>query len=171
MITPFHMKQQYSAGKSKRKISHDPAHRPQNKAISLPIHCEFMFRAPLQKSNFARRNAIARIIDNRGGRSQTQGGVRKHPLVAPKSQETGFGGCMPRFRPMAKVPRLSSVSLMRRKKITPYSRNTKRFSKKQLDRATRQEIVIRNNGTDNFQTHFMLVSTSLPAPEPMSSPY
>ena len=60
------MKQQHSASKSKRKISHDPAHRPQNKAILLPIHCEFMFRAPLQKSNFARRNAIARIIDNRG---------------------------------------------------------------------------------------------------------
>ena len=105
MITLFHMKQQYSAGKSKRKSSHDSAHRSQNKAISLPIHCEFMFRAPLQKSNFARRNAIARIIDNRGC-SQTQGGVRKNPLVAPKSRETGFGGCMPPFRPMAKVLRL-----------------------------------------------------------------
>ena len=64
-----------------------------------------MFRAPLQKSNFARRNAIARIIDN-GGRSQTQGGVRKNPLVAPKSQETGLGGCMPRSRQMSKVLRL-----------------------------------------------------------------
>lgn len=100
----FHMKQQYSADKSKRKVSHDSAHRPQNKAISLPIHCEFMFRAPLQKSNFARRNAIARIIDNRG-RSQTQGVVRKDPLVAPKSRETGFGGCMSRSRPMSKVLR------------------------------------------------------------------
>lgn len=64
-----------------------------------------MFRAPLQKSNFARRNAIARIIDNRG-RSQTQGGVRKNPLVAPKSQETGFGGCTPRSRQMSKALRL-----------------------------------------------------------------
>ena len=99
------MKQQHSASKSKRKISHDSAHRPQNKAISLPIHCVFMFRAPLQKSNFARRNAIAGNIDNRE-RSQTQGGVRKNPLVAPKSQETGFGGSMPRSRQMPKVLRL-----------------------------------------------------------------
>lgn len=100
----FHMKQHYSASKSKRKISHDSAHRSQNKAILLPIHCEFMFRAPIQKSNFARRNAIARIIDNRG-RSQTQGGVRKNLLVAPKSQETEFGGRMPHSRQMSKVLR------------------------------------------------------------------
>ena len=65
-----------------------------------------MLRAQLQKSNFARRNAIARIIDNKG-RSQTQGGVRKNPLVAPKSQETGFGECMPRSRQMSKVLRLT----------------------------------------------------------------
>ena len=84
----FHMKQQHSASKSKRKISHDSAHHPQNKAILLPIHCVFMFRAPLQKSNFARRNAIARIIDNRGS-ARAQGVVRKDPLVAPKSRETG----------------------------------------------------------------------------------
>ncbi len=99
------MKQQYSASKSKRKISHDSAHRPQNKTISLPIHWVFVFRAPLQKSYFARRNAIAGILDNRE-RSQTQGGVRKNPLVAPKSKETGFGGCMPRSRQMSKVLRL-----------------------------------------------------------------
>ena len=98
------MKQQHSASKSKRKISHDMAHCPQDKAISLPIYCAFMFRAPLQKSNFARRNAIARIIDNRGS-DQTQGGVRKDPLVAPKSRETGFGGRMPRSRQMSKVLR------------------------------------------------------------------
>ena len=65
------MKQQHSASKSKRKISHGMAHCPQNKAISLPIHCEFMFRAPPQKSNFARRNAIARIIDNMGALPNT----------------------------------------------------------------------------------------------------
>lgn len=74
------MKQQHSASKRKRKISHDSAHRPQNKAISLPIHCVFMFRAPLQKSNFARRNAIAGIIDNRGlpntGRSAQKSACR-----------------------------------------------------------------------------------------------
>ena len=99
------MKQHYSAGKSKRKFSHDPAHRSQNKAVSLPIRCEFMFRAPLQKSNFDRRNAIAQIIDNRGS-ARAQGGVRKNPLVAPKSQKTEFGGCMPRSRPMSKVLRL-----------------------------------------------------------------
>ena len=157
------MKQQYSASKSKRKSSHDPAHRPQNKAISLPIHCEFMFRAPLQKSNSARRNAIARIIDN-GGRSQTQGGVRKNPLVAPKSQGTGLGGCMPRSRQMSKVLHSSSVSLMRRKKTTPYSRNTKRFSEKQLDRATRQETVMpdRNNTNQVQRRRF--------PPEPRHSP-
>ena len=64
-----------------------------------------MSRAPLQKSNFARRNAITRIIDN-GGRSQTQGEVCKTPLVTQKCRKTGFGGCMPPFRPMAKVLRL-----------------------------------------------------------------
>ena len=99
------MKQQYSASKSKHKISHDPAHRSQNKAISLPIHCVFMLRAPLQKSNFARRNAIARIIDNKWS-ARAQGVVRKDPLAAPKSRETGFGGCMPRSRQMSKVLRL-----------------------------------------------------------------
>lgn len=164
------MKQQHSASKSKRKISHDSAHRPQNKAISLPIHCVFMFRAPLQKSNFARRNSITQIIDNRGC-PQTQGGVRKNPLVAPKSQETGFGGCMPRSRQMSKVLRLILRFAHAAEEKTLYSRNTKRFSEKQLDRATRQEIVIRNNGTDNFQTHFMSVFMSLPAPRPSSSPY
>ena len=164
------MKQQHSASKSKRKNSHDSAHRPQNKAISLPIHCEFMFRAPLQKSNFARRNAIARIIDNRGC-SQTQGGVRKIRLSHRKVRKRGLVGAC---RAPAKCPKCCgsySVSLMRRKKTSLYSRNTKRFSEKQLDRATRQEIVIRNNGTDNFQTHFMLVFMSLPAPRPSSSPY
>ena len=99
------MKQQYSADKSKRKFSHDPAHRSQNKAISLPIHCVFMFRAPPQKSNFARRNSITRIIDNRGS-ARAQGVVRKDPLVAPKSRETGVGGCMLRSRQMSKVFRL-----------------------------------------------------------------
>ena len=121
------MKQQHSASKSKRKISHDSAHRPQNKAISLPIHCVFMFRAPLQKSNFARRNAIARIIDN-GGRSQPQGGVRKISLSQQKVRKRGLVGAC---RAPAKCPKCcdsSSVSLMRRKKTTPYSRNTKRFS-------------------------------------------
>lgn len=164
------MKQQHSASKSKRKISHDSAHRPQNKAVSLPIHCEFMFRAPLQKSNFARRNAIARIIDNRG-RSQTQGGVRKIPLVAPKSRETGFRGRMPRSRQMSKVLRLIiRFAHAAEENIAP-SPGIKRFSEKQLDCATRQETVIRNNGTYNFQTHFMLVFMSLPAPRPSSSPY
>ena len=70
------MKQQRSASKSKHKILHDSAHRPQNKVISLPIHCVFMFRAPLQKSNFARRNAITRIIDN--------GGAPKHRAECAK---------------------------------------------------------------------------------------
>ena len=150
------MKQQHSASKSKRKISHDSAHHTQNKAISPPIHCVFMFRAPLQKPNFDRRNAIAGIIDNRG-RSQTQGGVRKNPLVAPKSQETGFGGCMPRSRKCPKCCGSSSVSLMRRKKTPPYSRNTKRFSKKQLDRATRQETVMPDrNNTNQVQRRRVL---------------
>ena len=157
------MKQQHSANKSKRKISHDSAHRPQNKAISLPIHCEFMFRAPLQKSNFARRNAIARIIDNRG-RSQTQCGVRKNPLAAPKSQKRGLVGAC---RAPAKCPKCcnsSSVSLMRRKKTTLYSRNTKRFSEKQLDRATWQETVMpdRNNTNQVQRRRF--------PPEPRHSP-
>ena len=87
--------------------------------------------------------------------------VRKRGLV---------GAC----RAPAKCPKYCdsfSVSLMRSKKTSLYSRNTKRLSEKQLDRATRQITVIRNNGTDNFQTHFMLVSMSLPAPGTMSSPY
>ena len=65
-----------------------------------------MSRTQHPRGKYARRNAIARIIDNRGGCSQTQGGVRKNPLVAPKSQETGLGGCMPRSRQMSKVLRL-----------------------------------------------------------------
>lgn len=81
------MKQQHSASKSKRKFSHDPAHRPQNKAISLPIHCVFMFRAPLQKSNFARRNAIARIIDN-GALPNTGRSAQKS---ACRTKKTGNG--------------------------------------------------------------------------------
>lgn len=164
------MKQQHSASKSKHKISHDPAHRSQNKAISLPIHCVFMFRAPLQKSNFVRRNAIARIIDNRG-RAQTQGGVCKIPLAAPKCRKTGFGGCMPRSRKMSKVLRLILRFAHAAEENNAPSPGIKWFSEKQLDRATRQETVIRNNGTDNFQTHFMLVSMSLPAPGTISSPY
>ena len=78
------MKQQHSAGKSKRKISHGMAHRSQNKAISLPIHCVFMFRAPPQKSNFARRNAIARIIDNRGGALPNTGRSAQRSASRPK---------------------------------------------------------------------------------------
>ena len=164
------MKQQYSADKSKRKFSHDSAHRPQNKAISLPIHCVFMFRAPLQKSDFARRNAIARIIDNRGS-ARAQGVVRKDPLSHQKVRKRSLVGACRALAPCPKCCDSYSVSLMRRKKTSLYSRNTKRFSEKQLDRATRQETVIRNNGTDNFQTHFMLVFMSLPAPRPSSSPY
>lgn len=165
------MKQQHSASKSMRKISHDSAHRPQNKAISLPIHCEFMFRAPLQKSNFARRNAIAGIIDNRGGAPKHRVECAKIRLSHQKVRKRSLVGAC---RASAKCPKCcdsSSVSLIRRKKTPPYSRNTKRFSEKQLDRATRQEIVLRNNGTDNFQTHFMSVFMSLPAPRPSSSPY
>ena len=165
------MKQQYSASKSKRKISHDSAHRPQNKAISLPIHCEFMFRAPLQKSNFARRNAIARIIDNGGGAPKHRAECAKIRLSHQKVGKRGLvGACRP-SAPWPKCCDSSYVSLMRRKKTTPYGRNTKRFSEKLLDRATRQETVMRNNGTDNFKTHFMLVFMSLPAPRPSSSPY
>ena len=150
------MKQQHSASKSKRKISHDSAHRPQNKAISLPIHCVFMFRAPLQKSNFARRNAIAGIIDNRGC-SQTQGGVRKNPLSHQKVRKRGLVGAC---RAPAECPKgcdSSSVSLMRRKKTPPYSRNTKRFGEKQLDRATRQETVMPDrNNTNQVQRRRVL---------------
>ena len=164
------MKQQHSASKSKRKISHDSAHRPQNKAISLPIHCVFMFRAPLQKPNFARRNAVARIVDNRGA-PKHRAECAKIRLSPQKVGERGFAGACRALAPCPKCCGSYSVSLMRRKKTSLYSRNTKRFSEKQLDRATKQETVIRNNGTDNFQTHFMLVSMSLPAPGTMSSLY
>ena len=108
----------------------------------------------------------------------TTGGAPKHRAECAKirlsHQKVGKRGFVGACRAPAKCPKncdSSSVSLMRRKKTSPYSRNTKRFSEKQLDRATRQETVIRNNGTDNFQTHFMLVSMSLPAPGTMSSPY
>ncbi len=164
------MKQQHSAGKSCRKISHDSAHRPQNKAISLPIHCVFMFRAPLQKSNFARRSAIARIIDN-GGAPKHRAECAKIRLSHQKVGKRGFVGACRALAPCPKCCGSYSVSLMRRKKTSLYSRNTKRFSEKQLDRATRQETVMRNNGTYNFQTHFMLISVLLPAPGTMSSPY
>ena len=99
------MKQQYSADKSKRKFSHDPAHRSQNKAIFLPIIVYFMSRAQHPRPKHARRNSITQIIDNRGS-ARAQGVVRKDPLFAPKSRETEFGGCMPRSRQMSKVLRL-----------------------------------------------------------------
>lgn len=92
-------------------------------------------------------------------------------LSPQKVGKRGFVGACRALAPCPKCRGSPSVSLMRRKKTSLYSRNTKRFSEKQLDRATRQETVIRNNGTDNFQTHFMLVSMSLPAPGTMSSPY
>lgn len=108
----------------------------------------------------------------------TTGGAPKHRAECVKirlsHQKVGKRGLVGACRAPAKCPKCcdsSSVSLMRRKKTTPYGRNTKRFSEIQLDRATRQETVIRNNGTDNFQTHFMLVFMSLPAPRPSSSPY
>ena len=108
----------------------------------------------------------------------TTGGAPKHRaecakirLSPQKVGKRGFVGACRALAPCPKCCNSSSVSLMRRKKTSLYSRNTKRFSEKQLDRATRQETVIRNNGTDNFQTHFMLVSMSLPAPGTMSSPY
>ena len=108
----------------------------------------------------------------------TPGGAPKHRAECAKfrlpPQNVGKRGLAGACRAPAKCPKYcdsSSVSLMRRKKTTPYSRNTKRFGEKQLDRATRQITIIRNNGTYNFQTHFMLVSMSLPAPGTMSSPY
>lgn len=150
------MKQQHSASKSKRKISQDSAHRPQNKAISLSIHCVFTFRAPLQKSNFARRNAIARIIDN-GGAPKHRAECAKIRLSHQKVRKRGLAGAC---RAPAKCPKCcdsSSVSLMRREKTPPYSRNTKRFSEKQLNRATRQETVIPVRHTE--QRHRQLSDT------------
>lgn len=108
----------------------------------------------------------------------TGGGAPKHRAECAKirlsHQKVGKRGLVGACRAPAKCPKCcgsSSVSLMRRKKTPLFSRNTKRFSEKQLDRATRQETVIQNNGTDNFKTHFMLVFMSLPAPRPSSSPY
>ena len=130
----------------------------------------FMSRAQHPRSKHARRTSITQIIDN-GGSPENRAECAKFRLPPQKVGKRGFVGAC---RALAKCPKCCgsySVSLMRRKKTTPYSRNTKRFSEKQLDRATRQETVIRNNGTDNFQTHFMLVSMSLPAPGTMSSSY
>ena len=110
----------------------------------------------------------------------TTGGAPKHRAECAKirlsHQKVRKRGLVGACRAPAKCTKYcdsSSVSLMRRKKTPPYSRNTKRFSEKQLDRATRQETVMpdRNNGTDSFQTHFMLVFMSLQAPRPRSSPY
>ena len=106
-----------------------------------------------------------------GALPNTGRSAQKSACRPKKSRNGGFVGACRALAPCPKCCGPYSVSLMRRKKTPPYSRNTKRFSEKQLDRATRQETVMRNNGTDNFQTHFMLVSTSLPAPGTMSSPY
>lgn len=106
-----------------------------------------------------------------GGAPKHRAEFAKNRLSHQKVRKRSLAGAC---RTPAKCPKCCgsySVSLMRRKKTTPYSRNTKRFGEKQLDRATRQETVMRNNGTYNFQTHFMLVFMSLPAPETMSSPY
>lgn len=110
----------------------------------------------------------------------TTGGAPKHRAECAKTrlshQKVRKRGLVGACRAPAKSPKCcgsSFVSLMRRKKTPPHSRNTKRFGEKQLDRATRQDTVMpdRNNGTDNFQTHFMLVFLSLPAPRSSSSPY
>ena len=106
-----------------------------------------------------------------GGAPKHRAGCAKSRLSHQKVRKRGLVGACRALAPCPKCCGSYSVSLMRRKKISLYSRNTKRFSEKQLDRATRQETVIRNNGTYNFQTHFMLVSMSLPAPGTMSSPY
>ena len=106
-----------------------------------------------------------------GGAPEHRAECAKIRLSHQKVKKRSLVGACRAPAPCPKCCDSSSVSLMRRKKTTPYSQNTKRFSEKQLDRATRQITVIRNNGTYNFQTHFMLVSMSLPAPRPSSSPY
>ena len=101
----------------------------------------------------------------------TTGGAPKHraecakPRLSPKNvgKRDLVGACRP-SAPWPKCCDSSSVSLMRRKKTTPYSRNTKRFSEKQLDRATRQETVMpdRNNTNQVQRRRF--------PPEPRHSP-
>ena len=164
------MKQQYSASKSKRKISHDSAHRPQNKASRCRFIVNLCSELRFKSLTLPAATLLPGLLTT-GGAPKHRAECAKIRLSHQKVRERGLVGAC---RAPAKCPKCcgsSSVSLMRRKNTMPYSRNTKRFSEKLLDRATRQETVIRNNGTDNFQTHFMLVFMSLPAPRPSSSPY
>ena len=144
------MKQQHSASKSKRKISHDSAHRPQNKAISLPIHCVFCSELRFKSRTLPAATLLAELLTTWDAPKHRAECAKIHLSHRKVRKRDLAGAC----RAPAKCPKCcdsSSVSLMRRKKTPPYSRNTKRFGEKQLDRATRQESVIRNNGTDNFR--------------------
>ena len=79
------------------------------------------------------------------------------PRLSPqKVGKRGFVGACRASALWQKCCGSSSVSLRRRKKTTLYSRNTKRFSEKQLDRATRQETVMpdRNNTNQVIRTRF-----------------
>ena len=139
-----------------------------------PSRCRFIVCLCSELSFRSRTSPAATLLPGlltTGGAPKHRAECAKFRLPPQKVGKRGFAGAC---RAPAKCPKCcdsSSVSLMRRKKTSLYSRNTKRFSEKQLDRATRQETVIRNNGTDNFQTLFMLVSMSLPAPGTMLSPY
>ena len=101
----------------------------------------------------------------------TTGGAPKHRAECAKfrlpHQKVRKRGLVGACRAPAKCTKYcdsSSVSLMRRKKTTLYSRNTKRFSEKLLDRATRQETVMpdRNNTNKVPRRRF--------PPEPRHSP-
>ena len=139
-----------------------------------PSRCRFIVNLCPERSNQGGNMPAATLLPGlltTGGAPKHRAECAKIRLSHQKVRERGLVGAC---RAPAKCPKCcdsSSVSLMRRKKTMPYGRNTKRFSEKLLDRATRQETVIQNNGTDNFKTHFMLVFMSLPAPRPSSSPY
>ena len=96
--------------------------------------------------------------------SLTTGGAPKHRAECAKirlsHQKVRKRGLVGACRAPAECPKgcdSSSVSLMRRKKTPPYSRNTKRFGEKQLDRATRQETVMPDrNNTNQVQRRRVL---------------
>ena len=141
-----------------------------------PSRCRFIvYLCPersIQGGNMPAATLLPGLLTT-GGTPENRAKCAKPRLSHQKVRERGFVGACRAPAKCTKCCSSSYVSLMRRKKTPPYGRNTKRFSEKLLDRATRQETVMpdRNNGTDNFQTHFMLVFMSLPAPRPSSSPY
>ena len=157
------MKQQYSAGKSKRKISHDPAHRPKQSHLAADPLCVLCPERRIKSRTMPAGTLLPELLTTRGA-PEHRAECAKIRLSPQNVGKRDLVGACRASAPWPKCCDSSYVSLRRRKKTTLYSRNTKRFSEKQLDRATRQETVMpdRNNTNQVQRRRF--------PPEPRHSP-